>query len=72
MSDRSPESDWEQPRGDFSRGGGPHYSGDPYGNPMTTPLAASSWQRNHGWIIGLVVGGVLLGGAIAVFFVLAT
>ena len=71
MSDRDPESDWEQPRGDFSRGGGPHYSGDPYGDP-TAPLAASSWQRNHGWIIGLVVGGVLLAAGLAVFFLLAT
>ena len=29
MSDRKPDVDWQQPRGDFSRGGAAHYSGNP-------------------------------------------
>ena len=33
MSDREPESDWEQPRLEFSRGGSPHYSGGPQPEP---------------------------------------
>ena len=72
MSDRDPEADWNQPRGDFSRGGGPGTPGARPGYGQMTPLAASSWERNRGWILGLAVGVVLLVAGLVVFLVLGS
>ena len=69
MSDRDPNVDWEQPRLESSRGGSPHYSGDP--QSLGTPLAASSWTRNKRAIIPIVASALLFVAGLVVFLVAA-
>ena len=73
MSDRNPDSDWEQPRGDFSRGGAPHYSGNPHRDVDTSDAEGSADGRAQArkWMIfGIVYGivGVAAVVAYVVFF----
>ena len=66
MSDRSPESDWEQPRPDQSRGGQAHYSGTA-GPGEQVPLAASSWTRNRRVIVPIAISVLLFIAGLVVF-----
>lgn len=69
MSERDPETDWSDPRPDFSRGAGPGTAG---ANPQyehMTPLAASSWQRNRRVFVSIAVSIALFALGLVVFVV---
>ena len=72
MSDRDPNADWEQPRGDFSRGGAPHYSGSPHTAKDTpsqdTTIAEALKARRRALIAVIVFGLVAWAIVMAVLF----